>query len=179
MWRDKSWQRQALMHSKLKIPDSWRPGWKAKACTSFALYLKVFKNHLDYLRHVRVLWPSRKHLLLWSLRTSPFFSPIYKTMFSLFSPFYFILAVVNDINSAKIKNLESWILCLKRFQTRMQIFLICILIKQQKHVCDKQLYLITHFTKQTSNLNYLLLTLNVTKQFLKNPKQKMPFFFWI
>ena len=38
-----------------------------------------------------------------------FFFPIYKTMFSLFSPFYFILAVVNDINSAKIKNLESWI----------------------------------------------------------------------
>ena len=24
--------------------------------------------------------------------------------------------------------------CLKRFQTRMQIFFICILIKQQKHV---------------------------------------------
>ena len=31
---------------------------------------------------------------------------------------------------------------------------------------DKQLYLITHFTKQTLNLNYLLLTLNVTEQFL-------------
>ena len=30
---------------------------------------------------------------------------------------------------------------------------------------DKQLYLITHFTKQTWNLNYLLLTLNVTEQF--------------
>ena len=42
---------------------------------------------------------------------------------------------------------------------------------------DKQLYLITHFTKQTLNLNYLLLTLNVTEQFLKNPKQKRPFFF--
>ena len=28
-------------------------------------------------------------------------------MFSLFSHFYFILAVVNDINSAKIKNLEN------------------------------------------------------------------------
>ena len=37
---------------------------------------------------------------------------------------------------------------------------------------DKQLYLITHFTKQTLNLNYLLLTLTVTDQFLKNPKQK-------
>ena len=42
---------------------------------------------------------------------------------------------------------------------------------------DKQLYLITHFTKQTLNLNYLLLTLNVTEQFLKNLKQKRPFFF--
>ena len=26
---------------------------------------------------------------------------------------------------------------------------------------DKQVYLVTHFTKQTLNLNYLLLTLNV------------------
>ena len=32
-------------------------------------------------------------------------------------------------NTAVFENL-----CLKRFQTRMQIFLICILIKQQKHV---------------------------------------------
>ena len=54
-WCDKPWQRQALMHSKRKIPDSWWTGWKAKACTSFALYLKVFKNYLYYLRHVRVL----------------------------------------------------------------------------------------------------------------------------
>ena len=30
---DKSWRRQAFMHSKQKIPDSWRTGWKAKACT--------------------------------------------------------------------------------------------------------------------------------------------------
>ena len=43
------------MHSKRKIPDSWRTGWKAKACTSFVLHLKVFKNHLYYLWHVRVL----------------------------------------------------------------------------------------------------------------------------
>ena len=41
---------------------------------------------------------------------------------------------------------------------------------------DKQLYLITHFTKQTLNLNYLLLKLNVTEQFLKDSKQKRPFF---
>ena len=54
-WRDKSWRRQALMHSQRKIPDLWQTGWKAKACTSFALYLKVFKNHLCYLRRVRVL----------------------------------------------------------------------------------------------------------------------------
>ena len=53
--RDKSWRRQDLMQSKWKIPDSWRTGWKATACTSFALYLKVFKNHLYHLRHVRVL----------------------------------------------------------------------------------------------------------------------------
>ena len=52
----------------------------------------------------------------------------------------------------------------------MQIFLICILIKQQKHVAINN-YLITHFTKQTLNLNYLLLTLNVTVQLLNYPKQ--------
>ena len=54
-WRVKSWRRQALMYSQRKRPDLWQTGWKAKACTSFALYLKVFKNHLHYLRHVRVL----------------------------------------------------------------------------------------------------------------------------
>ena len=43
---------------------------------------------------------------------------------------------------------------------------------------DKRLYLITHFTKQTLNLNYLLLTLNVTEQLLKNPKQKRHSFKW-
>ena len=55
-WRDKSWRTQALMHSKRKIPDSWRTGWKAKACTSFALYLKLFKNHVYYLWHLRALF---------------------------------------------------------------------------------------------------------------------------
>ena len=49
--------------------------------------------------------------------------------------------------------------------------------KAAKNRGDKQLYLITHFTKQTSNLNYLLLTLNVTVQLLDYPKQKRPFFF--
>ena len=44
------------MHSKWKIPDPWRTGWKAKASTSFVLNLKVFKNHLYYLWHVRVLF---------------------------------------------------------------------------------------------------------------------------
>ena len=58
----------------------------------------------------------------------------------------------------------------------MQIFLICILIKQQKHVAINN-YLITQFTKQSLNLNYLLLTLNVTVQLLNYPKQKSPFFF--
>ena len=33
--------------------------------------------------------------------------------------------------------------------------------KATKTRSDKQLYLITHFTKQTLNLNYVLLTLNV------------------
>ena len=52
---DKSWRRQAFMHSKRKIPDLWQTGWKANSCTSFVLYLKVFKNHLYHLWHIRVL----------------------------------------------------------------------------------------------------------------------------
>ena len=44
--------------------------------------------------------------------------------------------------------------------------------KATKTCGDKQLYLITHFTKQILNPNYLLLTLNVMVQLLKNPKQK-------
>ena len=39
------------------------------------------------------------------------------------------------------------------------------------------IYLISHFTEQTLNLNYLLLTLTVMEQFLKNPKQKSKFKF--
>ena len=37
---------------------------------------------------------------------------------------------------------------------------------------DKQLYLITHFTKQNFKPNYLLLTLNVTVQLLNYPNRK-------
>ena len=55
------------MHSKRKIPDSWRIALKAKACTSFVLYLKVFKNHLYYLWHVRVL--SINHVYIHSFRS--------------------------------------------------------------------------------------------------------------
>ena len=70
MWRvnhGRSWWRQVLMHSKQKIPDSWRTGRKAKACTSFALYLKVFKNHLYYLWHVRVF--SINHVYIHGFRS--------------------------------------------------------------------------------------------------------------
>ena len=71
-----------------------------------------------------------------------------------------------------MKNELKTRLCLKRFQTRIQIFLICILKKTLKTRGDKQLYLITHFMKQVLNLNYLLLTLNVTVQLLKNPQNR-------
>ena len=42
---------------------------------------------------------------------------------------------------------------------------------------NKQVDLITRFTKQTLNLKYLLLTLNVTEQFLKNPKEEKAILF--
>jgi len=51
----------------------------------------------------------------------------------------------------------------------MHIFLIWILIKQETHD-DKQFYLVTHFTIQTLDLTYLLLTLNVTVQLLNSAK---------
>ena len=56
----------------------------------------------------------------------------------------------------------------------MQIFLIYILIKQQKQVAINN-YLITHFTKQTLNLNYLLLLLKVKVQLL--PQNRKAHFF--
>ena len=55
-------------------------------------------------------------------------------------------------------------------------FLTLHIDKATKTRGDKQLYLITHFTKQTLNLNYLLSTLSVTVQLLNYPKQKRPFF---
>ena len=72
-----------------------------------------------------------------------------------------------------LKHGGVWNPCLKLFQTRMQILLICKLIRQQKHEAIKNSDLITHFTKQTLNLNYLRLTLNVTAH-LKLPKTEKP-----
>ena len=49
--------------------------------------------------------------------------------------------------------------------------------KATKTCSDKQLYLITHFTKQTLTLNYLRLTLNVMVQLLNFPIRKGHSFF--
>ena len=67
-----------------------------------------------------------------------------------------------------MKNELKTLPCLKLFQTRMQIFFNLHIDKARK----TQLYLITHFTKQTLNLNYLLLTLNVTVQLLSTQNRK-------
>jgi len=56
-------------------------------------------------------------------------------------------------------------------------FLSLNIDKATKTRGDKQLYLITHFTKQTDCLPNLLLKLNVREQFLKNLKQKRPYSF--
>ena len=45
--------------------------------------------------------------------------------------------------------------------------------KATKTCGDKQHYLITHFTKQTLNLNYLPLMLNVTVQLLKTTQNRL------
>ena len=44
-WRRRR-RRQTLMNSEEKIAYLWRIGWKPKAYTSCAPYLKVFKNDL-------------------------------------------------------------------------------------------------------------------------------------
>ena len=67
--------------------------------------------------------------------------------------------------------------CLEIISSTDAIVLNLHIDKARKTHDDKQLYLITHFTKQTLNLNYLLLTLNVTVRLLNSPKQKGPFFF--
>ena len=73
---------------------------------------------------------------------------------------------VDGFGTANEKRVENTAVfehpCLKRFQTN---YLNLHIDKATKTRGDKQLYLITHFTKQTLNLNYLLLTLNVTEQF--------------
>ena len=85
---------------------------------------------------------------------------------------------VDEFRSPMKNELKTWP-CLKLKQTWMQILLICILIKQQKHEAINNSDLITHFTKQTFGLNYLLLTLNVTARLLNYPKQKNQFVFEI
>ena len=66
---------------------------------------------------------------------------------------------------------------MKRFQTRMQIFLICILIRQQKTRGDKQLYLITHFTKQTLKTKLFTANVECNGTVLKEPKTEKAFLF--
>ena len=84
-WRDKSWRRQALMHSKRKIPDSWRTGWKARLaqallciwrywrtiCIIFSMYQCCLLNHV-YLHSFRSIieatekFPGVGHLITWN-----------------------------------------------------------------------------------------------------------------
>ena len=66
-----------------------------------------------------------------------------------------------------MKRVENTAVFETRFQTQMHVD------KATKTRGDKQHYIITHFTKQTLKLNYLLLMLNVMVQFY--PKQKSPF----
>ena len=68
----------------------------------------------------------------------------------------------------------------KLFQTRTANFVNLHVDKAtKKNQALNNSDLITHFTKQTLNLDHLLLTLNVTAQLLNYPKQKSPFVFQI
>jgi len=76
-----------------------------------------------------------------------------------------------------MKNELKTTACLEIISNTDANFLNLHIDKARQTHDDKQLYFITHFTKQTLNLNYLLLTSNVTVQSLNSPKQKGPFFF--
>ena len=59
--------------------------------------------------------------------------------------------------------------CLEIISNTDANFLNLHIGKATKTLGDKQLYLITHFTKQTLNQNYLPLSMNVTAQLLNYP----------
>ena len=75
----------------------------------------------------------------------------------------------------ELKNGHAWKPCFKLFETRMQIFLICILIKQQKHVAINN-YLITLYE---TNFKPKLFTANVecNGRVIKLPKTEKPILF--
>ena len=59
--------------------------------------------------------------------------------------------------------------CLEIISNTDANFLNLHIGKATKTLGDKRLYLITHFTKQTLNQNYLPLAMNVTAQLLNYP----------
>ena len=71
-----------------------------------------------------------------------------------------------------MKNELKTTACLEIISNMDASFLNLHIVKATKTRGDKQLYLITHFTKETLNLNYLPQTLNVTVQLLYYSKQK-------
>jgi len=70
-----------------------------------------------------------------------------------------------------MKNELKTMACLEIKSNTDANFLNLPIDKARKTHDDKQLYLITHFTKTTLNRNYPLLTLNVTVQLL-NPQNR-------
>ena len=76
------------------------------------------------------------------------------------------------------KHGRVWNPCLKLFQTRLQILLICILIiKQQKHEAINNSDLITHFTKQTFKPKLFTANVECNGTVLKLPKTEKPISF--
>ena len=71
------------------------------------------------------------------------------------------------------KNELNTTACLELISNTDENFLNLHIDKARKTHDEKQLYSITRFTKQTLNLNYLLLTLNTTERLLNSLNQKM------
>jgi len=63
-----------------------------------------------------------------------------------------------------MKNELKITVCLEIVSNTGANFLNLHIDKARKTHDNKELYLTTHFTKQTSSVNYMLLTLNVTVQ---------------
>ena len=109
----------------------------------------------------------------WNMRTS--FLKLINYSCSSYPTRAFYSGQVNEFRNPRKNELKTWSWRKPVFETISNtdaIFFNLHIDKATKTRGDKQLYLISHFAKQTLNLNYLLLTLNVTEQSYRTQNRK-------